>query len=141
MTVLVADVKQRVADALKVPGVSDLATWWNGICTAALASAEADVQGVLVGRGYTVDQVDDWPGGVATVSDLALFWALTNAGVLEAFDDKFVKALDRREQLKTVVLTDASGALVRSAAIGHGPLKYKEGVDTFTDDQGKFKKW
>lgn len=142
MPVLVADVKQRVADALKLASPDDLAPWWTGVCTSGLASAGTDVRGVLLARGFTVAQLTDWPDLDSYVSDQAVYWSAVNGGMLEAFDSKFMEKLEKRfETLKTVAVTDLGGALVSSAAIGHGPLKTKVDVDTFVDAEGKFRKW
>lgn len=142
MAVTVDDVKQQVAEIQKLSaGAAGLEPWWDGVCTAALASALADVQGALIGRGFTVAQLDLWDSYDAVVLDQAVFWAGNRAGGMEAFDDKFIKQFDRREWLKTVVVLDGDGALVGSGTVGHGKPKWDEDVDVFVDSEGKFKPW
>jgi hypothetical protein len=138
MAVTTDDIKARVADALHLPGAGSLQPWWTEVCADALDAALADIRGALAGRGYTRVQLDAWPQLDPWVRDQALYWALVRGGALEGFDDKFVKALDHREQVKTVVVTDSDGTLVRPAIIGHGPMKGDE--DVFFED-GKWRHW
>jgi hypothetical protein len=148
LAVTADDVLDAVADSLHLSGgAAALEPWWQGVAADALGSALADVQGALVGRGFSQGQLDAWAGYDPVVKQQAVFWALTRGGSLEAFDDKFVKALDRREWLKTAVVTDDAGGLVGTASVGHGDIKptpkdppaFPGG--TFTDSEGRFRRW
>jgi hypothetical protein len=148
LAVTVDDVKDAVADGLHLSGgAAALEPWWDGVCTRALASALADVRGALIGRGFSQAQLDAWGGHDAFVIDLATFWAATRGGMLEAFDAKFVEKIDRRKDLEKVAVTDDAGGLVGSASVGHGDIKptpkdppaFPGG--TFTDAEGRFKRW
>jgi hypothetical protein len=139
--------QQDVADALKQAGAEDLGINWPDVCTRAVASARADILGLLLVRGYTLAQVELWPDLEAVHADQSLFRALNRGSVLEAFDEKFINSHDRREDLKTLRVTDAGGvAVVPAGLIGHGRMKNtpdtsKEPVFTDPNQQGAFRPW
>lgn len=82
---------------------------WLTIITAANASAYSDLQGTLLGRGLSATQVDTWGRGAEFQRDIGIFWCLVKGAAGHNYDDKFVKALDRRADLKTVALLDSDG--------------------------------
>jgi hypothetical protein len=139
----VDDVRIAVADSLKLPGPEALQEHWRGTCSAALASAESDVRTALLDRGFSLEQIAAWPALDAWTRDQALYWALVRGAGTEAFDDKFVKLLDRREALTTVIVTgpDPEGREVVTAGggVGHGEMKSRR--ETFRDEFGEWRKW
>lgn len=143
MSLSVDDVLARVAAALKVPGPDALEPWWLDVCLAALESAAADVRGALLARNFTLEQIDAWAGLDAYVSDQALYWSLVNGAGTEAFDDRFVKQMDRREAIKTAQVTEVNDkgltVLSHSDSVGHGRLKGR--CEAFQDERGRWKPW
>jgi len=148
LAVTVDDVLDAVADALHLSeGAARLEPWWQSVASRALPLALADVQGGLVGRGFSAAQLAAWPGFDAVVTQRAVYWSAVNGGALEAFDDKFIKMMNDPNWLKTAVVTDDAGGLVGSASVGHGDIKptpkdppaFPGG--TFTDSEGRFKRW
>jgi hypothetical protein len=139
--------QQDVADALKQAGAEDLGINWPDVCTRAVASARADILGLLLVRGYTLAQVELWPDLEAVHADQCLFRALNRGSVLEAFDEKFINSHDRREDLKTLRVTDAGGvAAVPAGLVGHGRMKNTPNEPVFTDPNsprgpGSFRPW
>jgi hypothetical protein len=129
MFITQAEVKARLAATLKLASPADLAPYWDQITADALAAGWADIQSVLFARGFSSAQINAWTAGRAYQSDQSLFWCLVNgAGIATenaTYDDKFVKRLDRREELKNVPILDASGEPITPArsGVGHGELK------------------
>jgi hypothetical protein len=71
------------------------------------ASAYGYIVRGLASRGYgPVTQIPQWDDGANFQKSIGAFLALTDNGSLgNAFDDKFLEKLDRREELKTVQVT------------------------------------
>jgi hypothetical protein len=88
-----------VSDALKLDSPASLAPYWPGIVARANAWAYNEVVDRLLRRGLLIAQVTQWDRGAEVQSDLMLWKALTVGAGLEGFDDKFLKTLDRREEL------------------------------------------
>lgn len=118
-----AVLKTHVAAVLKFDE-STLPAYWNNLIASANESAYLDIRGALIQRGYLANQVDVWPRGAEFNRDLGVFWALVKGAGLHNYDDKFIKLLDRREELKDV-LVEGIDAVVQTpqgspAAVGYG---------------------
>jgi hypothetical protein len=99
-----ADALVAVADALKLTGTAEMPAYWNRIVPRANAWAYGQIKQALVRRGHSTDDIDRWDEGPAYQMDLMLWRALTEGGALEGFDERWVQMLDRREELKEVIL-------------------------------------
>ncbi len=78
-------------------------------------SAAADITSALTGRGYTIDQIDNWDRRVEFNEDLGVFWSLVRAVGTSTYSDVILKNLDRRKELMTVQIT-TDGAIVDPGA-------------------------
>lgn len=91
---LVADVKQAVADGLK-KDVADLKDYWVRIITRCVERGYADIKNYLIGRGYTMAQLDQWDDRVTYTFDQALFFCYVEGGGPEDQSERDIKRLDR----------------------------------------------
>lgn len=119
MAVIVTDVLQRIADAIK-KDPSTLQAWWVNHANSALVYAQNEVKGKLIARGFTSSQIASWDRYDEFVSDIALFRALVLGGMLEGFDRTWVDCIDRRKELKAVQVF-VNGAYINPAAGSDGP--------------------
>lgn len=97
---------QALADLLKqnVDNLLANAPYWQDIVPDAQVSAYNEIVSHLVNRGFTIDQINAWDRGAEFELSLMKFWALVNGGAAQSYDDKFIKALDRRKDLDTVAV-------------------------------------
>jgi hypothetical protein len=102
-----ADLLVAVANRLGVRAADLIATnpQWEEIVATANAEAYQEIRSVLVGRGYTVEQVDAWDRRAEFNRKVAVCHALVEGALLRQMDGE---ALDRvckcREELADVVL-------------------------------------
>lgn len=89
---------------LKVPksSVGFNAPYWVGIVADANQAATNEIYGQLAARGFLAAQIAAWDRRQEFAKAIGLWWALTMGAALAGYDDKFVKALDRRKELETV---------------------------------------
>lgn len=126
-------IKSALAAVLKMPSANDLPAYWDELIVQGHLQAWTDVLEALLARGFTSAQVGGWEGGAAYERSLALYHTLTLGGALEAFSDTFIKALDRREALKTV-LVSVAGVWVNPPAADGGPGQCSSGpIDSSHD--------
>lgn len=118
--VTTTELLQGVADVLKVADPADLEGYYARIVPDAIGRAYQDVLAALLGRGYTLPQVDAWGSNAVYNRDIALFWTLTLAGGLGPYTDQQIAKLDRRKELERITLTDAGGNVLTPAG-GAGP--------------------
>lgn len=120
----------RVCDLLGV-NVGNLPPKWQTIVQNSNTSAYQEILGRLITRGYTPAQINLWDRGAEFQTDLALFWSLTKGGALSNYSDVFLKALDRRKDLDTVILFigqawkatgDTPGTIGSGAVSGSGDV-------------------
>lgn len=97
--VLAADLKQDVADILKEADVANLEPRWDRQIPRAISTAYADLTGTLLGKGYTIEQLDQWDNREQFNRQQALFWLYTESGLGIGNDDKEINKLDRRKEL------------------------------------------
>jgi len=98
-----AAVKTAVAALLKIGGAA-LPDYWDAIIPSAHTAAYQDVLGRLLIRGFTKAQVDSWDRGAEFELDIACYWALARGGAYSDYGNETLRALDRREELDTVLV-------------------------------------
>lgn len=73
---------------------------WLPLLESGNVRAYNTVVGVMVGRGYTFEQVTLWPRSPEFNEDLALYYALVDGGAGgKLSDDVFIEKLNRLEEL------------------------------------------
>lgn len=112
-----AQLKQKVADALK-KDVDDLEEYWDNQCADAAATGYSDILGILMGKGYTMAQLDAWDTRVQFSRQQSLFWLLTESSLGIGYDDKEINKLDRRKELQEAVTIMINGEAVKPGATG-----------------------
>jgi hypothetical protein len=105
---------QDVADVLK-KGVDDLEDYWVRMCVKAEQSAYRDLSGLLLGKGYTLLQLDQWDYRASYSNDQAMFWLFTYTSLGIGYDDKEINKLDHRKEL-----SDSATILINGAAVAPG---------------------
>lgn len=106
--------KQHVADTLKKP-VADLKASWDRHIALALADGYNDIVGILLGKGFTMSQLDAWDSRVTYNRQQSTFWALVYGMQLGDATDVDRNKLDRRKDL-----TLASTIMINGAAVAPG---------------------
>jgi hypothetical protein len=104
-----AELKASLAATLKVDS-SSLAAYWDTLITECNQAAYLDVRGGIIQRGFTSTQADSWDRGKEFQRDIGLYWLLVKGAGLHEYDQKFVQLLDRRNELKSVLIEVAGGA-------------------------------
>ncbi len=99
-----AVILSELADLLQVK-VSDLpARYANSIVPRAHIAGYQEVIGALITRGFTMAQVLAFDRLTELERDLSLYFALMQSGAYKRVDEKLLESLDRREELKTIIL-------------------------------------
>jgi hypothetical protein len=62
--------------------------------------------------------VDAWDRGSEFETDIGLYWCLVKGAGLHGYDSTYIKLLDRRKELETVLLLDGSSLLETSTETG-----------------------
>ncbi|MCX7664395.1 MAG: hypothetical protein N2112_02490 [Gemmataceae bacterium] len=104
-----AELKTSLAATLKVDE-SSLAAYWDTLITECNQAAYLDVRGGIIQRGFSSAQADAWDRGKEFQRDIGLYWLLVKGAGLHEYDQKFIMLLDRREELKSVLIELAGGA-------------------------------
>jgi hypothetical protein len=137
------DLKTRVLSLL---GKTEFETSgvYETVITDANRQAYRDILFALTSRGYSVAQVEAWDAKQEFNVSLGLFWALTMLGAAKNFDDRFIKALDRREELtdpRRVIRITSGGVTVTPSGVRTVSVKkFKEKKnEVFTAE--KMDKW
>lgn len=106
--------------------------WLVASVTDANSSARDAIISGLSLRGYDLAAILRWQALPAFHADLAMYFTSLRDKLdvgQSTRDFGTVKALDRREELKSLLLTDVDGKLIlptvlpRSSAVGHGEIK------------------
>jgi hypothetical protein len=144
----VDDILERVRVFVR-PNQDDATPAWyltSQVAADALAAATNEIVAALGARGFTATQAQAWFRYSEYVVDLALWWIGVKAAAMneERLDTAQLAKLDRRAELATQPIVDASGNPVVRAnvpfnAIGHGSCLRKD--ETFRDSTGKFRAW
>jgi hypothetical protein len=132
-----ADLKQALADLLKYD-VLDLNPSWDRLVPLANADAAGDINSILLAKGFTAAQIDQWDNRVTYNRDIALYHLLVKGAALAAYDQTTVDKLDRRKMLEESAALMINGAIVTpgaddSAGVGGGVIddsNYRINMDT-----------
>lgn len=100
-------IQQALADTLQLAGTSSLTAYLIDLCTPGQAWAYNQIVAMLGARGWLLATIVQWDLGATAEAELACFRVMTRAGSLLQVDDKLLKSLDWREELKTIELTIA----------------------------------
>ena len=100
-----ANVRQAIADSMDGVGLSDLADKYTNLATAANTFAQNTITRVLMSRGLAYADVSSWDDYDEFNRDLAIWYALSQGGIGDEYDDKFLERFDRRKELKSVFVT------------------------------------
>ncbi len=118
-----AVLKKAVASALGQAGIADMASHWDAIVSWANRQAYRDLRAILIGRGFTDDQVEDWEANEEWNERLGVCLAIKRAAmrgeavnVQAAIDD----CKEAKEELKTLPLVDDDGELIGSGRVSRG---------------------
>ena len=139
-----SDVQTAVVAVLTKAAVADvqIPSGLAEIITEANAAAQADLTRILVLKGYTPLQIANWDDAFQYGLDQAKFWGLVNCGGLGEYPDKFVKALDRREELTRAPAILIGGVPVAPPVGGSDVGGISSGrldaVEHFRDDRDLF---
>lgn len=106
-----AAVLQRIADFLHKE-VSELNPRWGRVAETANRKAHADIERILLGRGYTQAQVDGWAHRQSYSEDQALYWAGKLGSGLASYDQQAVDAFDHRKELSELSTIIIGGVAV-----------------------------
>lgn len=88
---------------------SDLGTIDSGIITRATQSAYNRIVSVLVGRGYTLTQINAWIERKDYQLDMALCWSLKKLGFQRGDEQNFVDDFCREDELDEANIVNESG--------------------------------
>jgi hypothetical protein len=91
---------QDVADILKESSVANLQTYWDRNCVRAMNKAYADLSSILLGKGYTIEQLDQWDYRADYSRQQALFWLFTETSLGMGYDFAAIDKLDHRAELR-----------------------------------------
>ncbi len=99
-----AEIKTRLAGLLKQASEATLAAYWTDHCNQAATFADQEVKGGLYKRGFIPDDVADWVRLHEITLDLGLWRAIMLGGIFSSFDATVIKALDRRDELDSILV-------------------------------------
>lgn len=126
-----ATFRVRIGDLLQKADPSTLKVKDSALQDSLTAAAN-NVTNILLGRQYTLAQIDAWDSRVEYNVDIALYWAFSRGAIPGNYSDTFIKTFDRRNELKesvfklvcagTVVRPGSDGQTTAGATIGYGPI-------------------
>lgn len=103
-------IRQRLASLLKTDA-GKVPAYWDIIISDSNLAAYQEIVGRLAERGYDAGQIASWDRGSEFEIDIGLFWSLVKGAGLHAYDDKFIKNLDRRAEIDDVIVL-AAGVII-----------------------------
>lgn len=98
-----AQIKTIVAALLK-KDEDLLPSYFDTLITKGNTFAQQEIKGRLLRRGFSLAQTTGFDRFDEFTLDLACWWVLTRAGMLDAYSDLSLKVTDRREELDTVLV-------------------------------------
>ncbi len=107
-----AQLRTAVASVLKISEV-DLPQWWDSVTTQAANFAEQEIKGKLLARGYDLLvpgsnlDITHWDRNYEFSRDLGVWKSLILGGAYQSVPPDILAALDRRQELRDVVVTVA----------------------------------
>ena len=140
-----ADVQAAVVGVLTKgvsgdPGLT-LPSGLAGIVSDSNRAAQADLTRILALKGYSPAQIATWDDRYAYGIDQATYWALVRAGGMAGFEDKFLKLLDRREELQAAAAILIGGAPVAPPTGGEVGGISAGTLDAYTDALDATAEW
>lgn len=123
-----AELRGAMAHSLKVTDAGLAAdAAWPDIITESNQSACDDITSILLGRGYTIGQIDLWDRRVEFNKDLGRYWSFVRGNCANTYSDVLINKLDRRKDLeKVVIMTDGILILPGGGSAGEGPTDSPE---------------
>jgi hypothetical protein len=136
-----------LADVGRFVGLDDpagLAARWGAICTRANAQAQAELTGILAGKGYSAAQVAEWDWRREYALQLGVYLAIC-LGQADRAEE--AKVLDRRAELREAVVLMIGGAPVAPPSpaetdvggIASGTLSARDDILREGRDRGLFR--
>lgn len=108
--------EQDVKDILKLADDQNLEAYWSRLIEKARQTAYSDLIDILIGRGYTIAQLDAWDSREVYNRQQALFWLYTETSLGMGYDDKEINKLNRAEQLRKATTIMINGVAVKPDA-------------------------
>lgn len=90
-----SEILQGVADRMNTTPAGLTQPKWNNLVAAAHSSAYQKIMGKLLGRGFTVEQINQWDDGANVERDLSLYFCFVNGAVLNNFDPQYIQRISR----------------------------------------------
>jgi hypothetical protein len=132
-----AQIHTALSALLKIADETTMASYWNSICAAAATFAQQEVQGRLYRRGLAMADIANFDRLYEVTLDLGLWKSVMMGGLYAQFDPSAMKALDRREDLDTMLLF-VNGVWTQPHVGPHlastGPLMQGYGQFTYNPD-------
>jgi hypothetical protein len=151
-------VKSVLAGVLHLQaGAAGVNPAWDAVLPQALSQARSDVTSALAAQGLTRAQMALWEGYDASVTSQALFYCLALGSALlpTPVNSRELEALDQREKIPDMVLTDSAGNVIAASpaarlvghdniAGGHADLQSRSRRHprgAFIGADGRFMRW
>lgn len=112
----------RLAAVLQLNSRAELSPFWESIFPDAHDAAYNEVVAALVGRGYTISQVNQWDRRTEYEIDLSLWWSLVKGEYDAENNPQLLEKLDRRPELLTTVVTIGGVIAVPTGEVQAGDL-------------------
>lgn len=106
-----------MSDELK-KSLSGMPNYLTNIVAQAHGRAVSQIVAALAARGYTYAQIQSADQTPDLERSQTLYWALRRAGVPEGWNDTNLKALDVREDLKEIALTQGGAFVIPGGTVG-----------------------
>ena len=89
---------------LKFGDEGTMPAYWDDTVAEAATFAYNEVRGVLESRGFSLTDVQNWDRLLEVTRDLGLWRSIVMGGAYGKFDPEVIKALDRRQELHTILV-------------------------------------
>ncbi len=103
-TVTAAQLHTSLGNVLKLTDEASLPAYWDSVVDEAATFAYNEVRGALEARGFKLADVLAWDRLFEVTRDLGLWRSIVMGGVYAKFDAEVIKALDRRQELRTILV-------------------------------------
>lgn len=116
------DLTTTLEQGLKV-GTGALESYWVGIIARCVERGYVDIKNYLMGKGYTLAQLDAWDDRTIYTRDQSLFYAYIEGGGPEDQSERDIKRLDRLTLLmksEDAIALSIGGVMVRPDGTGSG---------------------
>ena len=125
---------------------STLPAHWTNACARAVTRGYQRLIMILVGRGYSISQIDSWSGRITYNTDYACAYAFGYGNQRKGEDDnnseqKELARIDKELKDPASILTDDSGSVITPDLVV-GPNQVSSGRMTqFDTDAANFEAW